>query len=70
MYKWHKDNVPHPKRSQHDKDNKEWYIKRNKQLIADRQTNTFRKLVEMYGLSQPRLQQLVEKQEVINSEGI
>ena len=62
MYKWHKDNVPHSDRSQHDPENREWYDKRNKQLLADRQTNTYRKLVEMYGLSKPRLQTLVANQ--------
>ena len=62
MYKWHKDNVPNPEKTQYDKKNRAWYDKRNNQLLADKQTNTYRKLMGMYGLTNRRLQQLIRNQ--------
>lgn len=60
-YLYHKDNIPNPKKSQWDKDNRVWYAQRNKQLAIDRKVKTFRELELMYGLSIGRIQDLLKK---------
>jgi len=59
--KWHKDNIPNPKKSQWDKENREWYQMRNKELIADKQTKTFREMEKIYGLSANRMVRIIKR---------
>jgi len=62
MNKYHISNLPNPDKTHWDRENREWYEERNKELIADKQEKTYRELVLMYGLSTGRLQQLIKNQ--------
>ena len=58
--KWHKDNTPHPDESRHDEANREWYKKRNKEVLADKKVKSFKELTIKYGLSTTRLREIID----------
>ena len=58
--KWHKDNTPSPDESRHAQENREWYIKRNKEVLADKRVKSFRELTVKYGLSTTRLREIID----------